>query len=493
VNRALLIHEAIGTAGIAAIVFSVLIAAELLKKYTSLRRELTRKFAHAGAGIGLLAIPSLIDTHWTVLALAMSFIGIMLGSRAIGLLSSVHDVDRGAGGVFWYPLTGWLLYYLVYNLLHVGYVYYAVPVLVLAAADAFGAIVGTSYGRHRYEVMQGHHRSVEGSLAFFVVAFFCVHVPLLLITDIGRAECLLVSLIVALLSAMLETISVYGIDNVLVPFGVLFMLERIDDATVDALVIRLVVVSLCAAIVALATRRKPSTAGGAVALVLALYTSWSLGGAPWLAPLAALVTMFVLYEHLAPVEHVHTKSRYELETVFVALTVPMLLLLASEVSSRDRVLHLAYVAALACNGAVLLYLLPQNQTFRFHRLRRYASARGTLAQRVTPGKLVFALAGASLPALFQPGGLPATGDLALVVLLALGGACTFVIVAMNTRAHETCPHCGCINLRGMYCCADQRLGSTTPERLLTPTFRKAYLLANTIAAAGAAGVVIWLQ
>jgi phytol kinase len=71
---------------------------------------------------------------------------------------------------------------------------FVIPMLVLSLADAVAALIGISYGRLRYESTDGI-KSAEGSAAFFCAAFFSVHVPLLLFTQVGRAETLLISLV----------------------------------------------------------------------------------------------------------------------------------------------------------------------------------------------------------------------------------------------------------------------------------------------------------
>lgn len=486
-------REVAGSLIVGALAISMLVGSELLKRFTPLPRETTRKFAHTGSGCALLSIPFVIDSHWTVLALSISFCLLMVVTHLTGLLSSVHGVGRGVGGVLWYPFTGWLVYYVVYEQFHEGFVLYAVPILVLAAADAFGALVGTSYGRHRYEVMEGHFRSIEGSTAFFVVAFFCIHVPLLLGNVTGRAETLLVSIIIALLAALLETISVYGLDNLIVPFGVLFVLERIDHLPVGDLLLRLVLLSACAAIVTAINWRKQGTAGGLVSLLLMLYGTWTLAGLTWLGPLAGMLVAFVLYERLSPVELTHTKSRYEMGTAVAALTVPALLVIGNELvrgAEAQYALFVAFLAALAADAAVIFYMLPQNRTFRFKRLRRAVTTQGAWQYGVTPGKVAFALVGAALPVVFGTAVPTVLGrsdaahnaDLGLALVLGSLGLSIFLLAASNPRAHYACPACGSVTLRGLYCCQDERLGDGSQEGWRSLTFRKAFLLANSTAA-----------
>src|SRR5207248_6187645 len=89
---------------------------------------------------------------------------------------------------------------------------YLVPLLLLTLSDALAALVGVAYGRFQYTTPDGF-KSLEGSFAFFLCSFVCVHVPLLLLTDRGRAETLLIAVLLAWLATMFEAIAWGGLDN----------------------------------------------------------------------------------------------------------------------------------------------------------------------------------------------------------------------------------------------------------------------------------------
>ncbi len=80
---------------------------------------------------------------------------------------------------------------------------YTVPVLVLALADAAGALIGRRYGFVRYETDDGV-KSLEGSSGFFMTAFMATHIPLLLWTSVGRLESILISVVMGLLLMMIS-------------------------------------------------------------------------------------------------------------------------------------------------------------------------------------------------------------------------------------------------------------------------------------------------
>ena len=109
---------------------------------------------------------------------------------------------------------------------------FIVPILILSLADAVSALIGARYGQVRFT---GSNKSLEGSIAFFITAFFSVHVPLVLFGDAGRVETLLISLILAFLVMLLEGCAWRGLDNLFIPIGGFFLLRAYLDMDAAAL------------------------------------------------------------------------------------------------------------------------------------------------------------------------------------------------------------------------------------------------------------------
>jgi len=149
---------------------------------------------------------------------------------------------------------------------------------VLATADAMGAVIGKRWGRHRYEVIGDHFRSIEGSAAVFATAFAGIAGWLAFVNQLPLTNMLLISLASALAVTMLETVSVYGLDNFLVPFGTLFFLHFLTPLSVADLAGQFVLLAACTGGVMAISWRKCSTAGGSVSLLMAAYVVWATGG-----------------------------------------------------------------------------------------------------------------------------------------------------------------------------------------------------------------------
>jgi phytol kinase len=180
--------------------------------------EMTRKLLHAGSGAMTLTFPFLFRDLWPVLLLTGASGALVAAARFVPSLRSrlgcvASGVDRPTLGELYFPMSIALLFWLTHDQHPLLFV---IPVLILTLADAVCALVGRRYGSTRYI---GSDKSLEGSLAFLVIAFFCVHVPLLLWSEVGGAQSLLIAATLAPPVMLLEAVGRRGLDNLLIPIG----------------------------------------------------------------------------------------------------------------------------------------------------------------------------------------------------------------------------------------------------------------------------------
>src|SRR5262245_41759016 len=204
--------------GLVLVIFATLLAGlRLLQRLFSPHPELFRKILHVGMGLVTFSFPWLFDESWPVIVLACLSIGALLSLRLVtqlkeSVVSVLASVGRVSLGEVYFPLAVAILFVLYQREKmppDQRLMLYCVPILLLTVADATAALIGTRYGRWHYETADGE-KSAEGSLGFFLSGFFSVHVPLLLGTDIGRAETLLIAVLLAWLSMMFEAIAWAG-------------------------------------------------------------------------------------------------------------------------------------------------------------------------------------------------------------------------------------------------------------------------------------------
>ena len=171
-----------------------------------------RKITHVGMGLACLSFPLFVSTIWHAVCLALLFAGIL------ALLRLKPELLWGGGEVLpasrcesegeFYFVAG-----VAFALLFARedrFIYFA-SVLLLTFADAAAAVVGKWIGkRHCW----GNAKTVEGSLAFCLIGFFCLLGPSLVLE-----HCYSLALLgtICLLATATEGVAERGSDNLWIP------------------------------------------------------------------------------------------------------------------------------------------------------------------------------------------------------------------------------------------------------------------------------------
>ena len=284
-------RETLAAIGVGAGFLSLLGIAELWRRWGDPPTEWTRKFVHVSSGVLSAFFPWLIGTHWTLLLLGGTLIGLFSLARRRGWMRAVLDVERDSSGERWFPVGVYLLFLVA----HAEPVFYLVALSALVVSDTLAALLGQRYGLHQVAAGSGR-KSLEGSTAFLLTTFLGVHVPLLLLTDIGRVDSLLIAMQLALIATCLELIAERGTDNVIVPLAVYYLLVKMTAHDWQWIGAQLTVqVALLLVVLFLSRWNRFLSFAGAVAAHLVLYATYSLGNPAWTpAPLLALVGYLVV-------------------------------------------------------------------------------------------------------------------------------------------------------------------------------------------------------
>lgn len=184
-----------------------------------LQPEVVRKGLHISMGLTTLSFPWLFQTPWPVVvvtgASAIAFLlfrtHFMLFRR---LAKAMQRIKRVSVGEYCFVAATCIVFVLAGE----DPVLYCIPMMLLTLADSAAALVGTAWGRHRYLTM-GDYKTLEGSAAFFVVAFACIAVPLAWFTPASNPESMAVAALIAFAVTVLEAAVGGGFDNLLVPLG----------------------------------------------------------------------------------------------------------------------------------------------------------------------------------------------------------------------------------------------------------------------------------
>ena len=289
-----------------------------------------------------------------VLAVSLVVSAVFVVTQRLRILPSLHGVARQSRGSEYYPLALFLTFVLAYD----QPALYISAVLVLAVADAFAALVGVRYGSIHYEV-EDSTKSLEGSLIFLVVAFLAIHLPLLLMTDLPPAGTVLAALLVATLVTMFEAVSLHGADNLFVPIGVVFCLDRITREPVSEGVYQnLSLYALAVSLLLLTRQFRWFNTGAKLVVILFTYGAWGIGSWLWAAPVLVALVASVVVGLRAGLKNIGSvKVRY---VAAVALP-PFLYLFAGDaLSSREDWMFGPYLASL---GAVVVFWVRAHSKF----------------------------------------------------------------------------------------------------------------------------------
>jgi phytol kinase len=326
---------------------------EYLRRIKKFDGEGTRKLSHFGAGIIIMAFPWLFQSHWTVALLSCNFFLILLIGKYTGLLSSVHDVERRTGGAYYYPLAVYSTFWLSKG----DAILFCLPMSILAVADAGAALVGKRIGKRKYTVYDGK-RSFEGSLTFFVLALTLSIAMLGVSGHPGWPEMLLVALAIAIFTTSLESISILGIDNLMIPYGAFLVLDRSLRIGLQDLSGWFEGMFLSTLIIAFTWKKAGLTEAGAMSIFVAGSLAWAIGDWYWTIPLVSLYAMFLLTIFVAGYQP--TIGDTDLQDVFPTMFGALLIILLYS-HFQEESLFIPYLTALAAGGALAMARLATFQ------------------------------------------------------------------------------------------------------------------------------------
>jgi phytol kinase len=288
-------NAALTLALVAAALAALLGGLAWLGRFLAWPPELRRKAAHITLGLGCAPFPWLFASPvpvWILAGLAAAGLGLLRlrVARASTLGSALHDVKRRSWGELVFPLAVALVFHASAG----HWELYLPPLLVLALADAAGALVGRRFGRHPLRMEGAQHKSLEGCAAVFLVATLCVALPLALFAGWAWPLALAAALLVAGLAALVEGVAIEGLDNLFLPLLAYAVLARAEAWGSSGILSRLAALVLI--VVTLAGLRRHLSAltdTALMGLALALYLFASLGGTDWLLSPLALATLYV--------------------------------------------------------------------------------------------------------------------------------------------------------------------------------------------------------
>jgi len=353
-----MMRDWLGLIGFSLLLPGLVTAVRFFGERFGLGGESRRKAVHVGMGLATLSFPWVFSSWVWVAGLGALSLLMLQGLRwwegRRGLRSVLHDVDRESLGEILFPVAVAVVF-----AMSDGVAWrFMIPILILTLADAAGAMVGAAYGRQRFQVLSGF-KTTEGSVLVFLAAFLSAHVPLLLMTEIGRPETLLIALALALLAMLVEAVSCRGLDNLILPVTCALLIEGFSGLEPGELALRVGIILLLLAVVLTGKRYSPLEGGALLGAVLLGYACFFLGD--WRFTIPPLI-LFLEHVHISRrIKRVREMTRGSLYIVLglAGSFVPWLVLAAAcgDAAGRDMALR-------GLTTAAAIHLACQNYTTR---------------------------------------------------------------------------------------------------------------------------------
>ncbi|MCB0696201.1 MAG: hypothetical protein KDC07_02485 [Chitinophagaceae bacterium] len=198
--------------------------AELLYHFANVKAELTRKIVHIGTGLLTLLFPVYLSYTWQVVLICSSFLVLLLLSTRFRFLQAINNIDRKSAGSHLYPVIV-VIVFIYYKYQSVSssfddYLYFYLPVLLMAICDPVAALVGNRLGQVKGQ------KTRAGSIAFFLSAVIVAVVLFSLFNTHAQsiAMTIVYSLGIALFTAIAERYSKHGLDNMTIPLAAIAFL-----------------------------------------------------------------------------------------------------------------------------------------------------------------------------------------------------------------------------------------------------------------------------
>jgi len=419
--------------------------------------EFTRKLVHISVALLIFFAPNLFVSAVPPLILAVTFICFAYAAIKLGLLKSLHAVERGAYGTVYYPAAFFLLILLFWNS-HAEIV--SLSMLALGLGDAAAAIVGESVKNPRLFHLTADKKSIQGSSAMALTTALGLLIGLEYFDGTRYTPETIVIAVASssLIATAWEALSSRALDNLTIPLSVSFVLYYVLVPSPLQHNLQLSVgigLGIVVGIIAYSLKfLKPS---GAVATFLLASLLYGVGGWKWTVP---IVSFFVLSSLLSKGG---TSRKQETATLF------------EKGGTRDA-------GQVAANGGVagilaLLQYVFQNINFYPMYLGAIAAVtadtwgteigtyfRGKTVSIVTMGKvnpgesggisfagLVGGFLGAAIVAASAGGWVGSVSVLLLAVLAGLIGSAADSIAGGTIQAKYRCIECGRSTERSNHC------------------------------------------
>ncbi len=196
----------------------------LLKRYASISSESMRKFVHIGvSNWWFIEIFFFTTLHYALIGPIMfivlnSLFTFLDWGKAIGM-----DDRKRNYGLIYFPITLLVMVVLQYTGLF-SQLSCAIGVFIMGYGDGLAALVGSKWGKRKL-VCKTNSKTVLGSVTMAVVSFLITFIGLFFFGNLGIGSILGISLVIAVVSVLVEAYTPFALDNLTVPLIASLIIE----------------------------------------------------------------------------------------------------------------------------------------------------------------------------------------------------------------------------------------------------------------------------
>jgi len=195
----------------------LVVLAEIAWRNKLLKGELARKSVHIAVGTYVAFWPYFLPKQ-SIQLIAVAATLTLVVIKRLDLIKVMHDINRWSIGDVLFPVS----VLLVLSYANANWIY-TVAILFLSLADGMAAVIGRKYASkaHTFNLL-GSKKTLQGSLGYLVFAYLSLAIGYMLG---GKETMMSIPMLafvgVPVLSTLLEAISPFGLDNIVVPLFIL--------------------------------------------------------------------------------------------------------------------------------------------------------------------------------------------------------------------------------------------------------------------------------
>jgi dolichol kinase len=208
--------------GVLSVYLYVIILLLITEKIVSKKYPvMSRKILHIMVGNIAFLLPIFETREIMAFLAAGPFIVFTFLMSSHSPIKSVKGKTSSAGhsmGLVYYSITWTILAYLFFD----NMVVIAIGILAMSYGDGFASVIGSKYGVKKYNLF-GDEKSYVGSFSMFIFSYFMFLVGIIFYGVTFDYYIIIILGLISLIGTIVEGITPRGLDNLFVPFVVVFL------------------------------------------------------------------------------------------------------------------------------------------------------------------------------------------------------------------------------------------------------------------------------